>query len=946
MLKYLGLVCLFIILAQGGAMAADDTGQSKIFPYKYEMRDLDNGLRVVVIPTDYPNIVALQIPVQTGSRNEVEAGKSGFAHFFEHMMFRGTEKYSSEEYGAILKNAGADQNAYTTDDYTNYHITFSKDDLEKVLELEADRFMHLKYSEADFKTESKAVLGEYNKNSANPVSKLIEVQRNGAFQKHTYKHTTMGFIKDIEDMPNQFDYSLDFFGRYYRPEKAIIILAGDLDVEKTFRLVEKYWGDWKSGNYSAAIPAEPAANGPVYEHVEWQTPTLPWVTVAFHGPAFSDIKNDMATMDLISQIAFSRSSPLFQKLVVKEQKVDQLWSYFPDRTDPYLLTVAARLKNGADIWYVRDAILETFATLRNETVAAKRLAEIKANLRYSFAHGMDNSEAIAAALAGYVARNRDPETVNRVYGLYETVTAEGIKEKANQYFIDKGLVVVTVSKEALPQVASVTGSIDAIVAADRQAPMKIASVLQQNSSPIINFRVLFKVGAANDPVGKQGLAQLTASMITNAGSKSMKYAEIQKALYPMAANFANQVDKEMTVFEGTTHIDNLNAFYEIVSQQLLTPAWDESDFTRVKSNLVNQIKVNLRENNEEELGKEVLYEEIYAGHPYGHLNLGHVKAVEALTLADLKAFYAANYTRTNLVLGMAGNFPDEFLSRVNRNMSQLPQGHSVEARLPKPEKIDGLEAVIIQKETRANAVSFGFPIEVTRAHPDFAALWLARSYLGEHRSSNSHLYQRIREIRGMNYGDYSYIEYFPRGMFQFHPDANLARQQQIFQIWIRPVETVENAHFATRVAMFELNKLVDEGISEEDFNATRNYLLKFANILTKTQDRQLGYALDSDYYSQGEFTKTMAENLKKLSVKDVNRVIKKYLQGKNVKFVFITKDSEDLKNRLVNNTTSSLSYQSEKPAELLEEDKVIQDYKLNFTAEKVKIVPVEEVFVN
>lgn len=927
-------------------MANDDTSAAKIFPYDYEMKDLQNGLRVIVIPTDYPNIVALQIPVQTGSRNEVEPGKSGFAHFFEHMMFRGTEKYPAEQYNEILKNAGADQNAYTSDDLTNYHITFSKDDLEKVLELEADRFQNLKYSVSDFKTEAKAVLGEYNKNSANPVLKLIEVQRNAAFDKHTYKHTTMGFLEDIEDMPNQYEYSLKFFQRYYRPEKVVIIVAGDVQPEHVFTLVEKYWGDWKAGDYEADIPEEPASDGPVYEHVEWKTPTLPWVTVAFHGPAFSETENDMATMDVISEIAFSNSSPLYQKLVVKEQKVDQLWSYFPDRIDPYLLTVAARVKKIDDIWYVRDEIMKTFAELRTDMVSGKRLADIKANLRYSFAHSMDNSEAIASALVPFVSKTRDPETINRVYELYDTVTPQDVREKANQYFTDSRLVVVSLSQEPLPESASLTGSVDEIVEAEQETAADIATVLLQNESPIINFRILFNVGAASDPQGKEGLAQLTAAMVSGGGSKAMSYQEIQKALYPMAASFKNQVDKEMTVFSGTTHQDNLNAYYEIVSGQLLNPAWDESDFSRVKTNLINAIKVNLRENNDEELGKEVLYEFIYENHPYGHLNLGHIETLEKLTLADVQDFYQTHFTRANLVLGLAGGFSGKFLARVKKELSQLPAGEASTLTLPEPGPISGYEAEIIKKDTRSNAVSFGFPIEVNRSHEDFAALWLARSYFGEHRSSNSYLFQRIREVRGMNYGDYAYVEYFPRGMFQFHPDPNLGRQQQIFQVWIRPVETAENAHFATRVAIYELNKLITEGLSEEDFEATRNYLVKFVNILTRTQDRQLGYALDSRYYNMDEFTRSIAEALQNLTVEDVNRVITKHLQDKNIKFVFITKDAEDLQQRLVNNTTSVMTYQSEKPAALLAEDKIIQDYKLDFKADKVKVRDVNEVFAD
>ena len=124
MKKLITVLSLALLLA---ACSKEAEAPAKIFDMPYLMRDLDNGLRVIIVPTDYPDIVTLQIPVQTGSRNEIEPGKTGFAHFFEHMMFRGTKKYPADVYADILKKAGADQNAYTTDDYTNYHITFTKD---------------------------------------------------------------------------------------------------------------------------------------------------------------------------------------------------------------------------------------------------------------------------------------------------------------------------------------------------------------------------------------------------------------------------------------------------------------------------------------------------------------------------------------------------------------------------------------------------------------------------------------------------------------------------------------------------------------------------------------------------------------------------------------------------------------------------------------------------
>src|SRR5690606_21109956 len=239
-------------------------------------------------------------PVQTGSRNEVEPGKSGFAHFFEHMMFRGTEQYPPDVYGAILKQAGANQNAYTTDDYTNYHVTFTRDDLEKMIELEADRFQNLSYSEADFRTEALAVKGEYLKNYSDPTSKAYERIRDLAFDVHTYRHTTMGFIEDIEDMPNQLEYSRQFFERWYRPEKTSVIIVGDVDPEATFELVKKYWGGWERGDYDVEIPVEPPLEGPVYEHIAWEGPTQPWIFIAFRGPAFDPNEKAMPAMDLIA----------------------------------------------------------------------------------------------------------------------------------------------------------------------------------------------------------------------------------------------------------------------------------------------------------------------------------------------------------------------------------------------------------------------------------------------------------------------------------------------------------------------------------------------------------------------------------------------------------------------------------------------------------------------
>ncbi len=437
----LALLCLPVI---GFAQQTE----RKLFPYKYTIDDLPNGLRLVTIPTDYPNLVASYIVVSTGSRNEIEAGKSGYAHLFEHLMFRGSLNYSPAQRDEILKRAGASSNAYTTDDRTVYHEVFSKEDLDKVMQLEADRFQHLKYAPAAYKTETRAVLGEYNKNSANPESKLYEVLRETAYKQHTYAHTTMGYIKDIEDMSNQYDYSFEFYKRYYRPEYTTIVLVGDVTRELALSLVQKSFGAWQRGNYTPQIPKEAAQMEPRTAHIDWPSPTLPYVVVAFRGPAYSDVNKDKAALDLLAPIAFGENSELYQRLVLKEQKVDALETAFSDRADPELFAIFARVKNPKDMDYVRDQILATFKRYTTDSVPQAKLDATRSRLRYSFALAMNSSEAIANALAEYIALRRTPETVNKVFALYDQVTPDDVRAAASRYFIDNNRSVVTLTAKA------------------------------------------------------------------------------------------------------------------------------------------------------------------------------------------------------------------------------------------------------------------------------------------------------------------------------------------------------------------------------------------------------------------------------------------------------------------------------------------------------------------
>jgi zinc protease len=435
-------------------------------------------------------------------------------------------------------------------------------------------------------------------------------------------------------------------------------------------------------------------------------------------------------------------------------------------------------------------------------------------------------------------------------------------------------------------------------------------------------------------------------MISDAGSRDMRIDEINKALYPIAGGLGNLVDKEMTTFTAVVHRDNIDKFLPVVLPQLLTPGFREEDFQRLKDQQLNALRFNLRTNNEEELGKEQLQNVLFDGTPYGHTVLGTIAGLESITLDDVKKFIDANYNASNVVVGLSGDYPDTLKARLTADLGALGAGEEEKsiAQLPafKGKAPQGLNVQIVKKDTRATAISMGHPIPITRNAADFAALNVARAWLGEHRASMSRLFDRIREARGLNYGDYAYIEYFNRPGFQFFPSPGIARRNQMFEIWIRPV-VPENAQMAMRIALYETQKFIDDGLSQEDFDKARDYMMKNVYLLTANQNQRLGYALDSWWYGMGDYVETMRVAYAKLTRDDVNRAIKKYLSAKNLQVVIIAKDAEGLRSTLLADAPSSIKYDAPKP-ELAEEDKVIGSYKLNLKPENVKIVNVDDVF--
>jgi len=423
-------------------------GPRATFPYPIVETVLDNGLPVVAVPLDTPGIAAHYIAVRAGSRNETEPGRSGFAHFFEHMMFRGTERTTPERYNDILKRLGADGNAFTTDDWTCYHVVAASSGLPTVMDLEADRFMNLKYGVEAFQKEAAAVLGEYNKNASIPFNALFEKLHDTAYTTHTYKHTTMGFLKDIEDMPHQYDYSLAFFERWYRPDNAVLVVAGDVVPEEVFELARRYYGVWRPGGAPLATPIEPDQTSERAAHIRWAAPTLPLLAMAFHAPAFDPEDLEGRALDVLAQAYFAPTSPLHKELVLDRQWVDWLSAGSEDRRDPGTFVVLARVKDAGRVADVRAAIERTLALAGSTKLTAARLAQVASRVRYGFLSGLVTPDQVAATVCHFVQLTGATSAIDRSFATLDAVAAEDVTRAAARVFRPANRTVVTLAPGA------------------------------------------------------------------------------------------------------------------------------------------------------------------------------------------------------------------------------------------------------------------------------------------------------------------------------------------------------------------------------------------------------------------------------------------------------------------------------------------------------------------
>ena len=459
---------LLVIFLAAAAFARPPKPAPKYFPYPVATKTLANGLNIVVIPTpEFRGMVTYATAVFAGSRNETQAGKTGLAHLFEHIMFLHEYEGQPDGYEQAMRRMGAFNNAFTDYDLTFYHPTTFTSNLAGpvqspegatpgLIQLEASRFENLKLDRKTFQVEAGAVLGEYRRTFSDPGEKMIEEMSPVAFPHHPYGHTVIGYEKDVENMPHAWDTAWEFYGNYYKPNNVALIVVGDVEAKAIFAQVEKFYSDWKP-SHPPQIPAEQAPQGPQNVHVKWEADVSPRLVVGYHTPAMHPGEKETAVTMVLPELLVSRSAPLFQKLRYQKQTVTSFSILdgieLLQATDPHLLLLDSELmldrfrKEGQP--YVNDvqndvvAGVDALQHFSQQPGSAGVLKVVKSKVRNDFLAGLDSTYDIAQTFAWYYRFNRDPSAIDTMMQAIDSLSPRDIDSYAQKYFTPQGRIVTT-----------------------------------------------------------------------------------------------------------------------------------------------------------------------------------------------------------------------------------------------------------------------------------------------------------------------------------------------------------------------------------------------------------------------------------------------------------------------------------------------------------------------
>lgn len=881
----------------------------------YEKYTLDNGLDVILHKDDSDPIVSVAIMFHVGSNRE-KPGRTGFAHFFEHMLFQNSENVGKGNFFKIIEEMGGDFNGGTWNDGTVYYEVVPKDALEQILWMESDRmgFMINTVTDAVFQNEKQIVKNEKRQRVDNqPYGHTGYVIGKALYPEgHPYNWQVIGSLEDL-DAATLEDVK-EFYQKWYGPNNATMVVAGDIDFEGAKKLIAKYFGEIPAKEEVPHPEPQPVALAStiklMHEDNFAQLPELRMV-----WPSVEEGNPDKFALNYLGELlSQGKRAPLYKEIVENQKLAPSVAAYNGDREISGEFTIRVRANSGVDLDAVQAAIFKAFSDFETNGIDDRDMERIKNTQETDFYNGISSLLGKSFQLVQYNEFHGDPGGLSKEIKKILAVTKEDVMRVYQKYLKDKNYLATSFVPRGTPELALegselaqvveepiVAGAEPAPLPEDNEAFEKTPSAIdrsvmpplgetpvvktpsiwntklsnglevygiQNNELPLVEFSLRLKGGMLLDDPNKVGVANLMTDIMQE-GTANKTPEELEDAIGQLGADISMSTSSEYISINASCLSRNYEAVLALMEEMLLEPRWDETEFDRLKSSTITRIQQS--NGQPDQIARRCFNKLIYGkDNILSNPTSGTIESVETITLDDLKNFYAANYSPSVSSFHLVGAVPKDRALKALKSMTEKWAAKDVPIpALPEPKALDKSSVYFVDiPDSKQSVILVGAPA-MKGGDDDYYAATVVNQRLGG--GTSGRLFQQLREEKGYTYGAYSNITR------RINNGAFVASSS------VRSNVTKESA-----LLFKEILENYGENYTEEDLEKTKNMLVKGSALSYETLNSKMGmlenistYGLPKDYPAKEQ------KVLMDMTLENAKDLINKHLVAKNLIYMVI-----------------------------------------------------------
>ena len=861
----------------------------------FKKYQLANGLTVILHQDNSDPLVHVDVTYHVGSARE-QLGKSGFAHFFEHMMFQGSKNVADEQHFKIVTQSGGDLNGTTNTDRTNYYETVPKNQLEKMLWLESDRmgFLLESITEEKFEVQRATVKNERGQNVDNrPYGRLNETVNQMMYpREHPYSWPVIGYMSDL-DRGTLTDLKA-FFSRWYGPNNAVLTIGGDFDESQTLAWINKYFGELKAGPKVENIAKKLTTLDKNRYYSFSDNVSLPLLYISF--PTVYGMHEDEAALDVFSNIIGNGPTSLLYKNLVKSGVAVQAGASHPCKELSCQMSFYAlpNPQQGMELAKLEKVINDTLLEFEERGVNDDDLLKTKVSIETGTIYGLQSVSGKVSTLAHYQTMLGNADYTEQQVNRYNKVTKADVMRVYQKYIKDKGAAVLSVYPHgqkqfivkdddfALPDVSDPAEQAPVDVALmknisnfDRSVMPKsganplievptlwrsnfkngIDIIASQNSeTPTVSLLLSIEGGPLLDPIEKAGLASLTASLM-NEGTTNYLKEELSNELAKLGSNISISASGRNTTIRVSSLVKNLDATLTLMVDMMLNPAFEQADFARVKNQLIRGLEQGNKD--ARTLAANAVKQVTYGNNNrIGLPDSGTITTVSAITLADIKSFYQQYFSPSRASLVVVGDISkSQLMPKLSYLKSWQGNDYSIPAYNEFPEiKPNNVYFVDLPKASQSviKYTRRAMTYDATGKH--FKAT-LMNYPLGS--AFNSRINLNLREDKGYTYGASSYYS-SGKTLGRFIAGASVKKEH-------------------TKDAMFEiqqeLNNYQQHGLTPTEVDFMRQAISQNEALSYETPSQKSGFLRQLLHYNLPDnYGEKQSDIIESITIEQLNAI--------------------------------------------------------------------------